>query len=133
MRGRAEQHVACELIEKAHVAVGALAEMDAIDPHIAVGHNSVENDIDVTMGISGGQGEGLTVPGDSCGEKASRRAAWVGLILRSSDAPIMGHGDCAPGRIVERGLLGMSRVPLKELPLGIEIDDRADGLLCKRG
>ena len=89
--------MAGQVVKEAHVAVGTVAQVKAVDPYVAVGHHAVEGNIDVTVGVSGGQQKALAIPGDSGGEEASGRAAEVFLVNRAGDAPVMGHGDASPG------------------------------------
>ena len=129
VRRRPELHMARQVVEEAYKAVGAMAEVKAVDPNVAIGHDSVEHDIDAAMGIFRGQRKGLAIPGDPGWEKGSSRAAEVVLVNGAGDAPVMRQGDTAPGGIVEGDLCRVGLIALEKLPLRIEIDDSADGSL----
>src|SRR5579884_515170 len=99
--------------------------MKAVDPDVAIRHDAVEIDEDAFRGIGFGQSELLSVPADTGGEKAARAAGCVLRIKRPGDAPIVRHVNCAPGGIVEGGLLGAGGVGLQKAPARVKGDDRA--------
>ena len=55
VRGWSETKMAGQVVIEAHIAVGTVAQMKTVDPDVAIGHHAVEDNVDVTMGVSGGQ------------------------------------------------------------------------------
>jgi len=114
-----------QVVKEAHVAVGTVAQVKAVDPYVAVGHHAVEGNIDVTVGVSGGQQKALAIPGDSGGEEASggplrffwstgpaMLQSWGTVTLRQAESS---NAACSLWR----------RVPGKELPACVEVVDDA--------
>src|ERR1017187_6416851 len=116
-----------EIVIETDIPIWALAQVKAVDPNVAVGHHSVERDIDTTMRVLHRKRERLAIPGDPGRKEGSGGAARIALIDGAGDAPVMRKGDRFPSRIVQSGPFGASCFPLNKLPLRIEIDDRGTG------
>ena len=94
--GGAEVEVAGEFVAESDVAVGALAEVVAVDPDVAVGHDAVELDEDAAVGVGDGDGEVFAIPADTVGEVGSALSGRVGLGERAFDGPVVGDAEGAP-------------------------------------
>ena len=97
-----------------------MAEEEAIDPDVAVGHDAVEVDEDALAAIGSGDGEGFAVPADAGGQESSSAASGVPGVERALDAPVVRQVEGAPRRIVEGGGLGAGGVGFEEAPALIE-------------
>src|ERR1019366_7378688 len=106
-----------EIVREGDEAVGALAQILAVDPHFAVLIDAVELDDDDAVVVGLGHAEALAIPADA-GRKAP--LGFLLLAVGALDAPIVGQVDGAPGGIGELGLLGAGRVSLEELPTEVK-------------
>jgi hypothetical protein len=105
--------------------------VEAIDPNVAVGHDSIENNKDTAMRIFFGKRKCLPIPGETGRKESSRRAAWIVLVNRAGDTPVMWHSDALPLGIVKGGLCCTWLIAFDELPMIVEINDRAGRSLRK--
>ena len=128
----AELQMAGEFVAKADVAVRPLAQVEAVDPHVAVGHDAVEFDEHALVGVGRRQREMLAIPADAAGQERARAAGGILFVERAFDAPVVRHVDGAPGAVVEVGLFRAGGVGFQEAPAGIEGGD-IRGLQAENG
>ena len=114
-----------EIVGEGDVAIGALAQILAVDPHFAVLIDAVELDDDRAVLGRLGQAEAFAIPADARG-KAS--LGFLLFVEGAFDTPIVREVEGAPRGVGELGLLGAGRVSLEELPAEVEAfpDSRAE-------
>ena len=126
----AEDEVRRQVVGKRNVAVGTLAEILAVDPHLAVLVDAAELDGDHPAAVRFGQREALAVPADA-GRQA--RLGRFFLAERPFDAPIVREVHASPGRVREIRLLRAGGVALEEFPAEVEaLPDSRRGVLVGR-
>ena len=101
----AEHRLRGDLVAEAHVAVGARAQLGAVDVDVGVRHHAVELDEDALALLGGGQREVLAVPADAGGQVAAVAQRRRVLIERALDAPVVRHVQRAPAGVGEGGLI----------------------------
>ena len=116
----AEVQMPGQFVAETDVTVGPLAEVEAVDPDVAVGHDAVEVDEDATLGIIRRKYEMLAIPADAGGQKAARAAGGIICIERAFDAPVMGHVQAAPRGVIKVGFLGVRGIGLEKAPIKVE-------------
>src|SRR5581483_5543945 len=109
-----------ELVAETDIAVRPLAQVEAVDPDVAIGHHSVEFDEDPLTGSTCRQGEMLAVPAHAGRQKPAGPASWIFLVEGSFDAPIVRDVDGTPAGVVEFDRFGAGGVALFKTPVGIE-------------
>ena len=67
--------VAGEFVAEGDVAVGAVAEVESVDPDVGVGHDAVEGDEDLLVSGIVREGEVFAVPTDAVGEEGGPGAS----------------------------------------------------------
>src|ERR1019366_6196250 len=82
-----------EIVREGDVAVGALAQILAVDPHFAVLIDAVELDDDDAVLVGLRHAEALAIPGDAGGKAP---LGFLLLAIGTLDAPIVGEVDRAP-------------------------------------
>ncbi len=123
----AEVEVTCEVVLEADPTVGAMAEEEAVDVDVAVGHDAVELDEDGFGGGIGGESEVFAIPADARGDEGAAGAGGVVLVDGSFDAPIVGEIEGAPAGVGEVGLGGVFGIGAGEEPGGVEVLSAAGG------
>ncbi len=118
--GCAEVQVTGQIVPEGHVAVGPLAEMEAVDPNVAVGHHAIEFDGNTPRGIVCRQGESFAIPADAGREECARAAGGILLVERAFDGPVVRNVEPAPGTVHEIGLLGAGSIGFEEPPVAVE-------------
>ncbi len=81
--------MAGQFVPEADVAVRAVAQMIAVDPHVAVGHDAVEVDRHAPGGVRLGNPKGFPVPADSGGQKRAALSGGGFLVERAFDRPVV--------------------------------------------
>ena len=116
----AKVEVAGQLVAKADVTIRPLAQVEAVDPDIAVGHDAVEVDEDTPHSISREQREMFSIPADAGGKKATCSTRRVAPVEWSFDTPVVRHVELAPRRIIKVWLFSSSLVAFEKEPIGIK-------------
>ena len=117
----AELDVRREIEREALIAVGASAQLLAVDPDGGVRHGAIELHAEVLALGAGRHREVLAIPGHA----EERQTAVVRADLaveRTLDSPIVGQVERAPGGVVESGLLGAGGFALEEAPVVSDAD-----------
>ena len=97
-----------EIADKADVTIRSSGEMKAIDPHIAVRHDTVKFDIDPVAGAPGRNDQMFAIPSGAGGKKSPSAAGPIRLRERTFDAPVMRKIQLAPTVIIESDGFGVS-------------------------
>src|SRR5713101_2585676 len=94
--------------------------MGAVDPDVAVSHNTVEVDENAPAFVICGQREVFAIPADAGRKKSACAAGWVVLVEWSFNAPIVRHVQLTPGLIIKLRVLSSSDVAFEKEPIGIK-------------
>lgn len=106
--------LAGDVVTKAEVAAGPVAEQLPIEPDVAVFHHAVEFDPDILALAAGRQGDLLAIPGDA-GRKPSTGTGGGGVLVEIPlDAPVVRDVELSPGGGVESVLFGTGSIALEE-------------------
>ena len=76
-----------QFVTKAHIAIGTLAEMKAINPNVAVCHHTVEFDKDSF--VFRVECEVLAIPTNAGRKEAAGTASWIVFIEWTLNAPVV--------------------------------------------
>ena len=121
IRCLAEVEMRCEFIAETNVAEWSMAEMDAVDPNVAVSHHAVKFEEHATLCLAFRRSEVLPIPAHPGGQKATRGTGWILLIERSLDTPIVRYIELPPVGVIKSGLLCARRVTQTKPPIRIEL------------
>src|SRR5690349_10937140 len=109
-----------DFVGEARVAARPLAQMDTVDPHVAVHVDAVELEPGLSPPPrSRREAKRLPVPADPRREIPHAPAVRRVTARRALDAPIVRQVDAPPRVIVEFRLLGSSRITEREAPTGV--------------
>lgn len=109
-----------KFVAEADIAVGTFAKVEAVDPDVAVSHHAVEFDENMAPSVVCWQVEMFAVPTDTAWQIAASATRWAVLVIRTFNAPIMGHVKPAPRGIIKFRLLGTRRIGLEKTPIKVE-------------
>ena len=129
----ARHQVPGDVVREADVAVGPAAQVDAVDPDVAVHVHAVELEPRHLAPRPGGQPKRLAIPADARGEVAHAAAARGVLAWRALDAPVVRQVEPAPLAVVEPRLLGSGVIAEEEAPAGIHGETLSLGGDRRRG
>ncbi len=119
---RANLGVRGEVAFERGIAVGTGAYLRAVHVHGAVHVHAIELDHDPLSRGRSREVEGLSVPAQATVEVPAFIGSRRALVEWQRDAPIMGHVQGSPGRIVEGRVLRAADVAEMELPGKVEAD-----------
>ena len=123
-----------EIVGEADVPVGPLAEVLAVDPHLAELINAVELDGDPAAVVGLRYVEALPVPADARGQIAALPSCGRVLAHGPLDAEVMRQVHVLPTGVRESRLRGALRVALEELPAEVKgIPDAAPASAARGG
>ncbi len=112
----APNQVPGDVVGEADVAVGPFAQMNAVDPDVAVHVHAVELEPRIAITGTGRQAKGLPVPAGA-GREVAHPAAAGRIFPRSPfDAPVMRQVERAPAAIIERRPLRSCGITQGEAP-----------------
>ncbi len=89
MSSSSEVDVASQFVVEADGAIRASAEVEAVDPDVAVGHYAVEDNEYMFGSLGWGKAELFAVPSNARWEEASALAGGIGLSDGPSDGPVV--------------------------------------------
>ena len=112
--------MAGKFVAEADIAVGTFAEVEAVDPDVAVGHRAVEFDENTAPGVVRRQVEMLAVPADAARQIAAPAMRGVVLVIWTFNAPVMGHVQPVPPGIIEFRFVGARRIGPEKAPIKVE-------------
>ncbi len=92
----ARHEVTRDVVGEADVTVRSFAEVDAVDPDVAVHVHAVELQARLEATSTRRHAERLAIPADAAGEERELSAAGSVLTHRSLDAPVMREVHAAP-------------------------------------
>ncbi len=118
----AEFEVAGQIVAEADVSVRTMAKMEAVNPDVAIGHDTIKLEEHSPPRIIFGQVKVLAIPADAVRQEATGPAGAIGFREWPLDAPVVRDIYRAPRRVVEGGLFRPLSVALQEPPTGIEWD-----------
>jgi hypothetical protein len=121
---RAEVDVRGEVVPEADVSERPLAEVLAVDPHLAVLIDAVKFNQDLSALVAVGQAESFSVPADARGQVAPLSPGRLLLAVWPLDAPVVREVQASPACIREARVLRARGVALVEFP--IEVEARPD-------
>ncbi len=108
-----------DVVRKADIAVGPPAQIEAVDPDIAVHVDAVELEPRFPLACAGREPEDPAVPADSRREVATAPAGRGVLPRRPLDAPIVRQVQRTPLPVVEAGLVSTGWIARGEAPAWI--------------
>src|SRR5688500_16308217 len=111
-----------EFIAETNVAEWPAAEMDAVDPDVAVSHHAVKINEHATTSPAFGNREVFPIPAYSGGSKTTCCSGRVLLIKWSFDSPIVRYIEFPPVVVVKGGPLGTRWVAQGKPPVRIKFD-----------
>src|SRR5437764_13043966 len=110
----------CQFIAKADIAIRTPAQVEAIDPDVAVGHDAIEVDEDLTAGVVCGQREMFAIPAYARRQKTTRASRWILLVEWPFNTPVMRHIELPPCAVIEVWFLSVGSIALKKTPIAVE-------------
>src|SRR5262245_55692284 len=103
-----------EFITETDVPIRTFAEMESINPDIAVCHDTVKVNEDALMGIIRGKFEMFAVPANARRKKTTGAASRIFFVKWTFDAPVVRNVEFAPFAIIECRRFCIRRISGKE-------------------
>ena len=110
----------CQFIAKADIAIRTPAQVEAIDPNVAVGHDAIEVDEDAPARVVCGQRETFAIPADTCRQETTRASRRILLVEWPFNTPVMRHVELPPRGVIEVRFLSTWGIAFKKTPIAVE-------------
>ena len=123
--GAVQSDIIRNIVVQGQIAHGPVAQQVLVDPHVAVGHDASELDIDPLPGKLAVKLEVFAVPARPAAEIAAAPLHGAVLVIVVLDPPIVGHIEDAPRGIIESRAPGVFGVTAQELPFFVDVDGRS--------